>query len=92
MGTHVQFSSLKRSTCVSVSSQFLLIACSLPRGQVRRCSYVLLNSISVFAFGTGVLQVTLSCSRVCHKTLRISSRKCVRDFDLFLGTTSRLKL
>jgi hypothetical protein len=39
MGTHVQFSSLQCSTCVSVSSQFLLIACSLPRGQVCRYSY-----------------------------------------------------
>jgi len=39
MGTYVRFSSLKRSACVSVSSPFLLIACSLPRDQMRRCSY-----------------------------------------------------
>ena len=39
MGTHVQFSSPKRSACSSVSSSFVLTACSLPKGQVRRSSY-----------------------------------------------------
>ena len=44
-----------------------------------------LNSFfSVFAFGTRVLEVTLSCSRICRKTLYITSRKCVRDFKYFL--------
>jgi hypothetical protein len=41
--------------------------------------FILLHIVSVFAFGIGVLQVTLSCSRIGRITLRIASRKCVRD-------------